>query len=209
MKCSPQVSSRSYRVAGISMVETLVAIAIIATLSALLIPSIARTREYANMAKCISNQRQLFHGFESYAGDHDGSMPTSMNSSWPNQVAGYLGITIPNGQTPGSPPCNQDVFLCPSVTRDAKPWRSYALNSRAGDKTGSTDDRSVRIAQPSKTALLSDAKNTSWLMTVSNISTRHSNNTANVLFFDGHVETLTAAQIAQKISWVFIDGDNP
>ncbi len=75
------------------------------------------------MAKCISNQRQLFHGFESYAGDHDGSMPTSMNSTGPIQVAGYLGITIPNGQTPGSP-LYQDVFLCPSVTRDAKPWRS-------------------------------------------------------------------------------------
>lgn len=208
MRISPQ-TARTRRLTGISMVETLVAIAIIATLSALLIPSVARVKEYANAARCISNQRQLFHGLESYANDHDGALPTSMNSSWQNQVAAYLGITIPNGQTPGSPPCNQDVFLCPSVTRDPKPWRSYALNSRAGDKTGNTDDKAVRIAQHSKTALLSDARNTSWLMTVSNISTRHNNNTANVLFFDGHVETLTAAQIAQKISWVFIDGDNP
>lgn len=192
---------------GISLIEMLVTITIIATLAALLFVTLPRAREYVNMTTCLSNQRSLFQGFINYATDHNGYLPTSMNNSWPDQITGYLGIVIPKGQTPGSPPCDHNVFLCPSVTRDDKPWRSYALNSRAGDKNGTTDDKPVQIGQASKTALLSDAKNVTWLMSMQNASTRHLNNTANVLFFDGHVESLSATQIAKLVSWVFIDGE--
>lgn len=196
---------------GFSLLEMAVALAIIGVLSAFLIPAVSRARQNASLATCVANQRAIYHGLQSYANDNDGRLPTSMNngSSWQSRVASYLGIVIPKGQTPGAPPCDRNVFLCPSVINDAKPQRSYALNSRAGDKSGETDEVPVRIAQPSRTALLADALNTSWLMATNRISFRHRNNSANVLFFDGHVEAMSATQIANTTSWVFIDGEDP
>src|ERR1044071_7849602 len=67
--------ARLFRHAGFTLIELLVVIAIIALLAALLLPSLARAKEHANCAKCISNLRQINIGFKTFASEHDGVYP--------------------------------------------------------------------------------------------------------------------------------------
>jgi len=60
------------RPAGFTLVEVLVVIAIVALLTAMLVPSLTRGREAARHAICLSNIRQLIAAVQLYAGDNDG-----------------------------------------------------------------------------------------------------------------------------------------
>lgn len=66
---------------GFTLVELLVVIAIIAILAALLLPALGRAKEQAQVAACISNQRQLYTALTLYASDHDGLYPPRHASS--------------------------------------------------------------------------------------------------------------------------------
>jgi prepilin-type N-terminal cleavage/methylation domain-containing protein/prepilin-type processing-associated H-X9-DG protein len=59
---------------GFTLVELLVVIAIMALLAALLLPSIARSRESANRIKCVSNLHQLGLAGQMYWEDNAGSL---------------------------------------------------------------------------------------------------------------------------------------
>jgi len=60
---------------GFTLIELLTVIAIIAILSAILIPVLSSTREQARMAHCTSNLRQLGFGIQLYAAEHDDNTP--------------------------------------------------------------------------------------------------------------------------------------
>jgi prepilin-type N-terminal cleavage/methylation domain-containing protein len=60
---------------GFTLLELLVVTAIIAVLASLLLPALAKGREKAQRAKCLSNLRQVFVLEHCYALDHDGAMP--------------------------------------------------------------------------------------------------------------------------------------
>ena len=61
---------------GFTLIELLVVIAIIAILAAVLFPVFAKAREQARMSVCLSNMRQLTHGFKMYLNDFDQQMPS-------------------------------------------------------------------------------------------------------------------------------------
>jgi prepilin-type N-terminal cleavage/methylation domain-containing protein/prepilin-type processing-associated H-X9-DG protein len=64
--------------AGFSLTELLVAIAIILVLIALLLPGLSSMREKAYRTVCKSNVRQLLIGYKQYCAEHDGRMPGAM-----------------------------------------------------------------------------------------------------------------------------------
>jgi prepilin-type N-terminal cleavage/methylation domain-containing protein len=63
------------RRAAFTLVELLVVIGIIGVLVGLLLPSLARAREAANVTNCLSNLRQIGVGIELYSQLNKGQMP--------------------------------------------------------------------------------------------------------------------------------------
>ncbi len=59
------------RLRGFTLIELLVVVAIMVLLIAILMPSLARARSQARSVLCLSNLRQLSHGWHMYADDHD------------------------------------------------------------------------------------------------------------------------------------------
>ena len=114
------------------LVEMLVTIAVIALLLGLLLPTLARARESANRAKCLSNLRQLALAFTAYLNDNKGRFPRPAQNGvqtpedwvhfqrWrsPSEgaIAKYLGD-----------PFNPAVYRCPSD--DPASHRTFTVES--------------------------------------------------------------------------------
>ena len=70
---------------GFSLMELLVALAIIAILAAILIPAMSGVREQSDATKCASNLRGIGVGLSLYAIENDGKLPplnSNNNHSW-------------------------------------------------------------------------------------------------------------------------------
>ncbi|MEI8042542.1 MAG: prepilin-type N-terminal cleavage/methylation domain-containing protein [Verrucomicrobiota bacterium] len=89
---------------GFTLIELLVVIAIIAILAALLLPALAKAKEQAKIAQCISNIRQVGMATSLYLGDFNDRYPPKITrnganvtqSSWLGQaglVTSYSQIT--------------------------------------------------------------------------------------------------------------------
>ena len=107
------------RRAGFTLLELLTVIATIGVLAAILLPALARAREAARRASCMSNLSQLSMAFWLYAEEHDRAFPWSGGDGNAECLrtlhGGYVG--------------DVDVFVCPSDTNPA----SAAVEEQEGD----------------------------------------------------------------------------
>jgi prepilin-type N-terminal cleavage/methylation domain-containing protein len=124
------VIARSRVSGGFTLTELLLAVSIIALLIGLLLPSLAGARNSAQLARCLSNQRQLGIAWGLYADDHRGmAMPlaeeqgfvywwgavvTGGPASGVDQARGFLTPYLGTGLGEGG------VLECP-----AQPWGTY------------------------------------------------------------------------------------
>ncbi len=174
-----------------TLVELLIVIGIIAILASLLLPALSKARDKAKSTLCQNNMKQLGQYFTFYADDNGGCMFTSLvnTSMWAQWW--YLSVT--------SPRCNntvQKLMLCPSRNPNvvsnifSSNGYDYGMNNYILKFTAANNwvwPRIHRIKTPSMKAYLMDSSGNYLISTAATPAFRHSNNTTNTLYVDGHV----------------------
>ncbi|MBN2023459.1 MAG: DUF1559 domain-containing protein [Pirellulales bacterium] len=202
---------------GFTLVELLVVIAIIGVLLALLLPAVQAAREAARSAQCKNNMRQLGVGVLRWADLHGNRFPESTHSlgiaemrrAWVFTLAPYLENV-------------DEIRICPDDPQGEKRLAdfgtSYVLNEYLcveGDDECLTLDA---CQATSKTILMfesADEMGTSlqgdhthsrlwfakpgkeWERVQQDICPDRHAGTANFLYVDGHVETISAEELGR------------
>jgi prepilin-type N-terminal cleavage/methylation domain-containing protein/prepilin-type processing-associated H-X9-DG protein len=137
---------------GFSLVELLVVVAIIAILSALILPAVQKARDSANMTQCRNNLRQLglaLHGFHDAHQVFPASGWTTAGPGNPSgKFVGWRPLILPyieqenlrklydfnsnwwEGTNPTAAAVPVKLFQCPSVTTRAEVTQAIAKSPR-------------------------------------------------------------------------------
>jgi prepilin-type N-terminal cleavage/methylation domain-containing protein len=112
------------RKCGFTLIELLVVIAIIATLFAILTPSLQRVKDKAGLISCASNQHQIVVAVSGYMSDWDDFLPqaVSSNNNSPSRLNSYRDKDRPDispaYSSLGSFLPTSKVFNCPVSSFD-------------------------------------------------------------------------------------------
>jgi prepilin-type N-terminal cleavage/methylation domain-containing protein/prepilin-type processing-associated H-X9-DG protein len=112
--------------AAFTLVELLVAIAVVVLLAAIVTPALARAKEKAKQAACLANLRQVGAAFAQYLADFDGILPDRRD----------LKLTLPGGYRPwttwppSDPRCAWAAVVLDEYVRDHRIWSCDAAAAR-------------------------------------------------------------------------------
>lgn len=194
------------------MVELLVVIAIILALAGVLVPVGQRMLGRTHTLNCSKNLRQIGMAAMMYAGDNSFSLPQSVHQrraggvSWSVSLQPYSGTKL--------------TFLCEQEPNATRPY-SYVINDFLTPNPAGAPQldfsRLSSLEQPHATVMFAEVAPTytgadhfhfsAYAGTPMPVEAfrnqvdvgRHQGR-ANYLFADGHVETLSAADIALRLS---------
>lgn len=182
---------------GFSLVQILVAIAILACLALLLTPYVQQSLDRTQRVVCASNLRQIHEAFLLYAQENQNTLPAYRRFEFDPE---------------GGPTIRREFWytnLNPYLHSQSTSWYCPSERSQLGNSLASSYAMNAniqmhhsltRIEQPSRFFVAGDAnattRITSGMQTGNETGFWHARNTrANLLFLDGHVETRLNAEI--------------
>jgi prepilin-type N-terminal cleavage/methylation domain-containing protein/prepilin-type processing-associated H-X9-DG protein len=206
-----------------TLIELLVVIAIIGILAGMLLPALARAREKANAARCVSNMHQWALALSMYNDDwreyypYDGSPGGPCDQvnakAWYNVLTPYIGqntlcylyTAAQTDKNKYPTPKNASIWVCPSATNknpavDMHNAIFYYGLSTCLHMQGSTQVgfRRDRMTAPASTIAFCEAAEDNFPETNGKYDTvtRHSGG-SNFVLGDGHVEWIPFAQFCR------------
>lgn len=203
---------------GFTLIELFVVIAIIAVLAALLIPVGSRMLENSRKTKCLSNLSSIGKAFHLYMAEND-IFPQKSNNQpqdWLFSLKPYLGsnsgvTSCPNAILEGGKPKVFRSTLDTNMVTNygISYWLAEGMATGGGGVTGKRVPRALNIRSANRVGVLVDA-NSNWLKDTQASRVRYAHNgVANVLFFDGHVESQTREQLVDNNGNLTCMGSNP
>ena len=179
-----------------TLVELLVAIAIIAILAALLLSVLGRAKASAQALSCRNNLRQWGQATLLFAADNGDHLPKNgssggnwTNDGWYIDLPKEIGLPpyyeMPWHTNPTIDPGNS-IWICPSNKRrsNGKNLFHYCLNRNIND---TNQVRLVCVPQPSTAVWLFDNGKTGPVAEWNNVHSNLHNHGAQFVFLDGHV----------------------
>jgi prepilin-type processing-associated H-X9-DG protein len=142
---------RWLRVRSFTIIELLVVIFVIALLVAILLPALARARESARAAACLSNERQINIAMNAYANDfrdyvaREGTAGTTPQTRrdripWPVAYRPYLDALVSSNPDPDDLFARAPYYRCPARGLSDQPVH-YVDNGFAFFPDGTVDQR--------------------------------------------------------------------
>jgi general secretion pathway protein G len=184
-----------------SLIEILAAIAIIGVLATLAVNWLGASSAKSKEVKCLNNLKQLGAATQLYCAENMGALPMRVSENfssppWYQPLVSYVSANMSSSiaiETAGI-----KTFQCPAYRLPSASSITYAPDVKYADKS------IISITQPSKKIWLVDSTS-SYSVNSSNLQRIHfpHKQRASVLFFDGHTELLTKAELETIASFAF------
>jgi prepilin-type N-terminal cleavage/methylation domain-containing protein len=153
--CLPAQTRRRGK-GAFTLIELLVVIAIIAILAAMLLPALAKAKERAKQARCISNEKQIALGYLLYIDDNQNWLPVAGQPDptgvapcrWFTEISPYIATANTNIDTLVA---KGKVVTCPSalienaIPKNVPTWQAYGGYGHNYYYLGYTPDSRVKV----------------------------------------------------------------